>query len=135
MHVHAVRRVHAVTPKLDGGAIYIHLLSLGIWPQEAITKYCAHLHHTLAALKRYFPASLVAPLPNSEQIKHTSSNHTYTKSTPIHIHRHGVPYVTPTHPRHTSSLQLHPCGKIGPPPPNKDQESERSEKSMLKIQM
>ena len=25
-------------------------------------------HHTLAALKRYFPASLVAPLPSSEQI-------------------------------------------------------------------
>ena len=33
-------------------AIYIHLLSLCISPQEAITKYCAHLHHTLAALKR-----------------------------------------------------------------------------------
>ena len=29
-------------------------------------KYCAHLHHTLAALKRYFLASLVTPLPNSE---------------------------------------------------------------------
>ena len=29
------------------------------------TKYCAHLHRTLSALKRYFPASLIAPLPNS----------------------------------------------------------------------
>ena len=47
-------------------AIYIHLLSLGPLPQEAITKYCAHLHHTLAALKRDFP---VAPLPNSKQTK------------------------------------------------------------------
>ena len=27
-------------------------------------------HHTLAALKRHFPESLVAPLPNSEQINH-----------------------------------------------------------------
>ena len=35
--------------------IYIHILSLSIYPQETITKYCAHLHHTLAALKRYFP--------------------------------------------------------------------------------
>ena len=46
-------------------AIAIHLLSLYIKPQEAITKYCKHLHHTLAALKRYFPASVIAPLPNS----------------------------------------------------------------------
>ena len=54
-------------------AIYIHLLSLCIYPQDAITICCAHLHHTLAALKRYFPASLVAPLPKSEQINHPSS--------------------------------------------------------------
>ena len=70
------------------------------------TKYCAHLHHTLAALKRFFPASLAAPLPNSEQINHPSSNHIYTKSTPNHIHHHYAPSVT--HTRHTSSLQLHP---------------------------
>ena len=37
-------------------------------------KILAHLHHTLAALKIYFPASLVTPLPNSEQINHPSSN-------------------------------------------------------------
>ena len=42
--------------------IYIHLLSLGIKPKEAKTKYCVHLHHPLAALKRDFLASLVAPL-------------------------------------------------------------------------
>ena len=42
------------------------------------------------------PASLVAPLPNSEQINHPSSNHTYTKSTPTHIHHHYVPFVTHT---------------------------------------
>ena len=28
------------------------------------TKYCAHLHHPLATLKIYYPASLVALLPN-----------------------------------------------------------------------
>ena len=44
-----------------------HLLSLGNQPQEAITKYCAHLHRTLSALKRYFPASLVVTFLNSEQ--------------------------------------------------------------------
>ena len=50
-------------------------------------KYCAHLHHTIAALKKYFPASLVVPFfPNSEQINYPFSNHTYTKSTPNHIH-------------------------------------------------
>ena len=52
---------------------HIHILSLGIQSQEAITKYCAHLHHTLAALKRYCTASPVAPLINS--------NHIYTKFT------------------------------------------------------
>ena len=30
------------------------------------TKILAHLHHTLAAVKRYFLASFVTPLPNSE---------------------------------------------------------------------
>ena len=34
-----------------------------------IISTCFNLHHTLAALKRYFPASLVAPLPSSEQNK------------------------------------------------------------------
>ena len=76
-------------------------------PQEAITKYCAHLHHTLSALKRYLPASLVAPLPDSEQTNFPSSNHTYTKSTPNHIIHHYAPSARPTHTRHTS-LQLHP---------------------------
>ena len=70
-------------------------------------KYFAHLHHTLAGLKRDFPASLVAPLPISEQTNLPSSNHTYTKSTPKHIHHNYAPSVNP-HTRHTSSLQLHP---------------------------
>ena len=64
-----------------------------------------NLHHILAALKRYFPASLVAPLTNSEQINHPSSNHIYIKSTPKHIHHHYARSVTHTH---TSALQLHP---------------------------
>ena len=66
---------------------------------RAITKYCAHLHHTLAALKRDFPAS---PLPNSEQTNLPSSNHTYTKSTPKHIHHHYAS-VTSTHTTHIIS--------------------------------
>ena len=65
---------------------------------------CAHLHHTLAALKRYFPSSLVAPLPNSEQTNLPSSNHTYTKSTPKHIHHRYASSVTPTHTTQTISL-------------------------------
>ena len=58
-------------------------------------------------MKRYFLASLVAPLPNSEQINHPFSNYMYTKSTPNHIHHHYAPSVN-SHTRHTSSLQLHP---------------------------
>ena len=59
--------------------------------------------HTLAALKRDFPTSLVAPLPNSEQTNLTSSTHTYTKSTPKHIHHHYAPSVTSTHTTHIIS--------------------------------
>ena len=62
-----------------------------------MTKYCAHLHHTLVALKRYFLASLIAPLLSSEQNNDPSSNYTYTKSTPHHIHHHYAPFVTLTY--------------------------------------
>ena len=74
-----------------------------------------HLHHTLAALKRYFPASLVAPLPSSEQTNLPSSNHTYTKSTPkthpsplcplcnIHTHTTHIHLFNCTHIRTTLS--------------------------------
>ena len=86
-------------------------------------KYCAHLHHTLAAMKRDFPASLVAPLPSSEQTNLPSSNHTYTKSTPKHIHHHYAPSVASTHTTHiisstapTYAPHCHPwiCGQIPP---------------------
>ena len=56
--------------------------------------------HTLASLKRYFPASLVAPLPSSEQTNLPSSNFRYLhcKSTPKHIHLPLCPLVvTSTH--------------------------------------
>ena len=65
-----------------------------------MTKYCAHLHHTLAA----HLASLVASLPNSEQINHAFSNLTYTKSTPNHIYHHYAPFVTLTHTHTTHHL-------------------------------
>ena len=66
-------------------------------------KIMCTLHCTLAALKRYSPASLVAPLPNSEQTNLPSSNHTYTKLTPNHIHHNYALSAT-----HTPSLELHP---------------------------
>ena len=42
-------------------------------------------------------ALLVAPLLNSDQINHLSSNHIYTMSTPKHSHHHYTPFVTHTH--------------------------------------
>ena len=55
------------------------------------------------------PPHIVAPLPNSEQINHPSSNHNYTKSTTQHNHDHYAPFVTLTYtPHFTLSLQLHP---------------------------
>ena len=62
----------------------------------------------ITALKRYFPASLVSPLPNSEQINHPSANHTYTNSTPNHIHHHYSPSVT----LHTQQHHLFYCTHI-----------------------
>ena len=82
-----------------------------------------HTSNTLAILKRYFPASLVAPLPSSEQTNLPSSNHTYTKSTPKHIHHHYAPSVTSTHTTHiisstapTYALHCRPwiCGQTPP---------------------
>ena len=61
------------------------------------------LHHTLAAPKRYSPASLVTTLPNSEQINHPSSKYTCTKSMLKHIHYQYAPSVTLTHTTHIIS--------------------------------
>ena len=70
---------------------YTHILSLDIKPQETITKYCAHLHRTLAALKRYFPISFVAPLPNyAPFVTLTHTTHIISSTSP---HTHHV--VTP----------------------------------------
>ena len=84
--------------------------------QHSLHPYYAHLHHTLAALKRDFPALIVAPLPNSEQINLPSSNHTYTKSTQITSittipplqHPHTISSTAPTY-----APQCHPwiCGQ------------------------
>ena len=49
------------------------------------------------------PGSLVATLPNPEQINQASSNYIYTKSTPNHIHHHYAPSVTLTHTTHIIS--------------------------------
>ena len=62
-----------------------------------------HFHHTLAALKKYFPSSLVAGLLNSGQINQPSSKYTYTKSKSKHIHHHYAPSVTLTHTTHIIS--------------------------------
>ena len=72
--------------KYNKHAAYAYIYILDILAQEAKTKYSAHFHHTLAALKGYFHASLIALLPKSEPINHPFSNHTYTKSTPNHTH-------------------------------------------------
>ena len=80
---HSLQRIYNKTC-----AIYTYLLSLCTLPQEAITKYCAHLHQTLAALKRHFPVTHVAPLLNSDQINHPFSNHTYTSFLQLHPHTH-----------------------------------------------
>ena len=102
---------------------HIHTFIVSIHlPQETITQYCAHLHHTLVALKRLFPTSLFALLPNAEQINHPSSNHiNYTKSTQNHIHQHYAPFITLTYTTHIISstaptYHCHPwiCGQTPP---------------------
>ena len=86
-------------------------------------------HHILADLKIYFPASLVAPLPISEQINHPSLNHTYTKSMPNHTHHryssshtrhmtHIIPSTTPIHaPEQFVDHKREDRTPLPPPPP------------------
>ena len=57
----------------------------------------------ISSSKKMLPISLVAPLPNSEQINPPFSYHTYTKSTPYHIHHHYAPFVTLTYTTHIIS--------------------------------
>ena len=57
----------------------------------------------ISSSEEILPASLVAPLPNSEQINHPSSNHIYSKLTQNHIHHHYPPSVTLTHTTHIIS--------------------------------
>ena len=74
--------------------------------QEATSKYCARLNYTLAALKRYCPASLVAPLLNSEQ-KKSPFLKSYLYKVNVKSHPSPLCPICNTHTRHTSSLQLH----------------------------
>ena len=84
-----------------------YLDKLLAWTKQNIS---AHLHHTLAILKRYFLASLVAPLPNSEQINtlpqiiHTQSGRQNTSITTIPL------CSTPTHTQHISSAPTYHPG-------------------------
>ena len=57
-------------------------------------------HPHISSSEEIFPASLVAPLPYSEQINHPSPKYTYTKSTPNHITNHYAPSVSLTHMTH-----------------------------------
>ena len=57
----------------------------------------------ISSSEESFTASLVAPLPNSEVTNLPPSNHTYTKSTPKHIHLHYAPSVTSTPTTHITS--------------------------------
>ena len=114
---------HTITTTEQPCTIYIHLLSLCIKPQEVITKYCVHLHHTLAALKRYFQPHSSHPCQTHQKINHPSSNHINTKTTPNDIHHHYAPFVTLTQMTHiisstapTYAPHYHPwiCGQTPP---------------------
>ena len=95
MHNAALRTATGCTQDTYIQHLLSHPLQKHTSTLQGFKKYCAHLYHTLAVLKRYLPASLVTPLPNPEQI-----NHTYTKSTPNHIYHHYAPFVTLTYTTH-----------------------------------
>ena len=50
----------------------------------------------ISSFEEILPTSLIAGLPNSEQINHPFSKHTYTKATPNYIHYYYAPFVTLT---------------------------------------
>ena len=101
-HFHRPPHSHYIRHKTNMRNIHTSIVSRHL-ATRGKTKYCSHLYHKLADLKRYFPASLITPLSNSEQINHNSSNHTYTKSMPNHIHHHHSSSVTLTYTTHIIS--------------------------------
>ena len=94
-------------------------MSQDIYHREAI-KILRTPPPPISSSKEIFPASLVAPLPNSEQINHPFSNHTYTKSTTNYIHHHYVPFLTLSHNISSSAPTYAPpycqniCGQTPP---------------------
>ena len=76
--------------------IHIYIVSRHL-ATRGITKYSAHPPPHISSSEEIITASLVATLPNSEQIIHPSLKNTYTKSTPKHIHHHYFSSVTLTH--------------------------------------
>ena len=54
-------------------------------------------------------------LVNTDQINLTFLNHTYTKSTPNHIHHHYGPSVTLTHTTHIIFSTARTYAPLGPP--------------------
>ena len=61
----------------------------------------------ISSSEEKLPASLIAPLPNSEQINHPSSNHIYTSRRQITSITDYAASVTLTHDTHISSTASH----------------------------
>ena len=94
----ATTQKHSTTTDIKTNMCHIHTYIVSRHLATRGNNKILHtLHHTLAALQRYFPASLGAPLPNPEQTNLPCSNHTYTKLMPNHMHHDYAPSATPTH--------------------------------------
>ena len=78
--------------------VFMHLSTKG-----NNTILCTPPPHIISS-EEILPASLVEPLPNSEQIYHTFSNYTHTRPTKNHINHHYASYRTLTHTIHINSL-------------------------------
>ena len=103
-------------------SIHIAIVSMHLATRGNNTIMRTPLSH-ISSSEEIFPASLNAPLPNSEQINQPFSNHTYINSTPTYIYHHYAPFVTLSHMTHTISSttptyapHCHPwiCGQSPP---------------------
>ena len=85
-------------------APYTHIYCLYASSHKSNNKILRTPPVHISSSEEILHALFVAPLPNSEQINHPSSNHIYTKSTPYHIHHHYAPSVTHTDTHDTHHL-------------------------------
>ena len=89
--------------------IYTYIYCPYAYPHDAIIKYCAHLYNSsLAALKRDFLASPVAPLPYSIRTNDSPFIKSYLHKVDAELHKSPLCHLCKTHIHNRHNIIRHP---------------------------